>query len=112
MFEIRIGFDQDEKGFSHLIRLLPREFVGHQLFDPFLVGFGSSGMPAVQTIELDNMIRMDGYILQDEEVKHASTLQTFPRPRSKRPWSSLLNSLNGSKLQLLPCLTRPRMEEK
>ena len=66
-------------------------------------------MPTVQTVELYNVVRN---LKCTTTIIHTSTLQTFPRPRSKMLWFSVLNSLNGSKLQALPCLTNPRMDEK
>lgn len=33
------------------------EFVGHQLFDPFLVCLGSGSVPAIQAIELEYTVR-------------------------------------------------------
>ena len=65
-------------------------------------------MPTIQTVELDGVVIRN--LIQIATMMHTSTLQTFPRPRSKMLWFSCLNSLNTSKLRVFSCLTKPRME--
>ena len=105
-----------------------REDLLCELLDPFLVKLRGRRMPPVKAVELRHASEL--LPLLRATMQPTSTLQTLPRPRSKRLWSEFLMSCgasqrsrprdpatvkptsNGFRLQLLPSLTRPRIEQK
>lgn len=113
---------------SDFIRGFPFEDIAEKFANPLLILLTGRRVPTVETVELrKHHVKPQKYTSQSSHF--TSTLQTLPFPRSKTEWSSILIScghcqhasgsgsktsftLNGSNTQLLPSLTKPRIDEK
>ena len=109
-----------------LVDWLASEYLGKSLVDPCLVFCASGRVPAIQTVELFPKVRMT---LAYERLKnHLNTAYVTLTPLEKRmilfsdflkkesvkgkAESKMIPTPKGLKLQLLPSLTSPKMQEK
>ena len=110
----------------NLVDWLASEYLGESLVDPVLVFCASGRVPAIQTVELFSKVRMT---LEYKRLKnHLNTAYVTFSPLEKRmivfsdflkkesvkemAESKKIPTPKGLKLQLLPSLTSPKMQEK